>query len=348
MNRRGIVGAVVVVVGLGVVALGVAWWLLERDNGTAVAGWGERLGLDGGGAGDLSGAGFVEGLAVTVAAEVPGQVAVVEVSEGDEVAAGDVLLRLESEVLAAQSDQATAAVDQARARRDRLAAGASAAELAGLMAAVDQAEAALDGADRVLASTSAGSGGTAVEVARQRQAAAQRDVARAALALAEARLAAARAGPAPAQLLAADAAVAAALARKAGVDAQLARLAVRSPISGTVTAAVVRSGEAVGPGTPLVTVVRQDPLDLRVYVPEADLDQVAVGQRVTVQVDGLPDDSVRGTVVAVADQPEFTPRNVQTREGRSQLVFAVTVRLPNPDGTLKPGMAGTATLEEDE
>jgi HlyD family secretion protein len=183
---------------------------------------------------------------------------------------------------------------------------------------------------------------------RRRLAAAQREAASAALRLALARLAAARAGPAPTQLRAAEAAVAAAAARLGALDAQRARLELRAPITGVVALAAVRPGESVTAGAPLVTVVRQDPLELRIFVPEAELDKVEVGQAATVQVDGLPDEAFDGEVVAVADEPQFTPRNVQTREGRAQLVFAVTIRLPNGDGRLRPGMAGTATLEVDE
>jgi len=87
---------------------------------------------------------------------------------------------------------------------------------------------------------------------------------------------------------------------------------------------------------------------LTVYVPENKLGQVRVGQRVEVRVDSFPERLFSGRVVAIAHEAEFTPRNVQTQEERVNMVFAVDVRIPNPDHALKAGIPADAVIVTEE
>jgi len=83
---------------------------------------------------------------------------------------------------------------------------------------------------------------------------------------------------------------------------------------------------------------------LTIYVPQDQLGRVNLGQDVRVEVDSFPDQVFRGTVFAIADEAEFTPRNVQTEEDRVNMVFAVDVSIPNPEHKLKPGVPADATI----
>jgi HlyD family secretion protein len=83
-------------------------------------------------------------------------------------------------------------------------------------------------------------------------------------------------------------------------------------------------------------------------VPESKLGHVAIGQEVAVSVDSFPDRAFMGEVVAIADEAEFTPRNVQTQEERVNMVFAVEVYIPNPDHALKPGLPADAVIVTEE
>jgi multidrug efflux pump subunit AcrA (membrane-fusion protein) len=83
-------------------------------------------------------------------------------------------------------------------------------------------------------------------------------------------------------------------------------------------------------------------------VPEDQLGKVNIGQDVEVQVDSFPDQIFRGTLVVIASEAEFTPRNVQTEEERVNMVFAVDVTIPNPDHKLKPGVPADATIITEE
>ena len=102
------------------------------------------------------------------------------------------------------------------------------------------------------------------------------------------------------------------------------------------------------PGATLLTLGDLDEATLTVYVPEDKLGQVKIGQQVEVYVDSFPERTFIGTVVAIAQEAEFTPRNVQTKEERVNMVFAVEVNIPNPDHALKPGLPADAVIITEE
>jgi HlyD family secretion protein len=130
------------------------------------------------------------------------------------------------------------------------------------------------------------------------------------------------------------------------LEAQLDKLTLRAPIGGQVLKRVVSRGEVVGAAAPLLTVADQSVLKLTLYVPERELGRVRVGQGVAISADPFPGRTFRGEVQSIATRAEFTPRNVQTARDRQALVFAVKVRVPNPDGGLKAGLPVDATFED--
>ncbi len=175
---------------------------------------------------------------------------------------------------------------------------------------------------------------------------AQYDVAGATVALAEAQLQGLEMGATPQQIAAAEAQVEIARAALQALKVQVERFRLAAPISGLVLARPVRVGEVAMPGSSLLTLADLDQMTLTVYVPEDQLGRVWLGQPVSVSVDAYPDRAFPGTVSYISDEAEFTPRNVQTREERVNMVFAVRIKLPNPDHALKPGMPADALLQE--
>lgn len=117
---------------------------------------------------------------------------------------------------------------------------------------------------------------------------------------------------------------------------------VRAPMDGTVLYRSVEPGEVVSPGQPLVTIADLDDLSLTVYVPEDQYGTIQLGGVYPVTVDSFPDEVFEGRVSHIADKAEFTPRNVQTVEGRKTTVFAIELDLPKGDIRLKPGMPADA------
>jgi len=126
-------------------------------------------------------------------------------------------------------------------------------------------------------------------------------------------------------------------------------LTVRAPSAGTVMVRTIERGEWVQPGTPLYTLVDLGQLYLKIYVPEPDIGKIVLGRQARVYVDAFPGRFFPAHVSKVASEAEFTPKNVETREERVKLVFAVELALDgNPDGVLKPGMPADAVVRVEE
>jgi HlyD family secretion protein len=117
-----------------------------------------------------------------------------------------------------------------------------------------------------------------------------------------------------------------------------------APTSGTITLKAVEPGEFVMVGANLLRLTYLDVVRLTIYVGEAELGNVRLGQKATVTIDTEGGKSFEGTVVYISPVAEFTPKNVQTKEERTKLVFGVKIEVPNPQGTLKPGMPADARL----
>jgi multidrug resistance efflux pump len=113
---------------------------------------------------------------------------------------------------------------------------------------------------------------------------------------------------------------------------------IRAPISGVVLDRLVEPGEVVAAGASILIVTNLDDLTLTVYVPEDRYGQINLGQKYQVTVDSFPNLTFTGVVSHIADQAEFTPRNVQTIDSRKNTVFAIKLKLAPSGGKLKPGM----------
>jgi multidrug efflux pump subunit AcrA (membrane-fusion protein) len=175
---------------------------------------------------------------------------------------------------------------------------------------------------------------------------AQYDIAASAVGLAQVQVDGLNMGAMPEQIAAVEAQVEIARSAVETLWVQADKFTLVAPISGLVLERPVHAGEVALPGGPLMTLADLDNLTLTLYVPEAQLGRVQIGQPVSVTVDAYPDRTFVGTVTFIASEAEFTPKNVQTREERVNMVFAVKVKLPNPDHALKPGMPADAVLVE--
>ena len=302
--------------------------------------------------------GNIEATEVHTAAEVSGRIVELRVDEGDRIEAGAVIARLDTEdtmlqIARTRADRATAVaqlrlleagsraedIRQARAQVDATAADAAAvdAEVKGAQLDLDRFQA--------LLTANAGSvkqrddARARVDTAKARQRAGQDRVrsAREALARLEA-------GTRPEEIQTARARVAAADAQIAVLEKSERDAAVISPIAGIVTQKLVDAGEIVARGTPLVVITDLDHAWANLFVPEPMVPRVTIGQAATVLTDaGGP--GLEGKVTFVSPRAEFTPRNVQTAEERSKLVYRLKVTVDNSAGVLKLGMPVDAELK---
>jgi len=129
-------------------------------------------------------------------------------------------------------------------------------------------------------------------------------------------------------------------AQVARVDERIRKSQIRNPIGGTVLATYIRTGEVVQSGQPLYKIANLGAVDVRAYVAEAQLSQIHLGTAAEVAVDrgngALA--TLRGQVTWISSQAEFTPTPIQTRAERTDLVYAIKIRVANRDGVLKIGM----------
>ncbi len=122
------------------------------------------------------------------------------------------------------------------------------------------------------------------------------------------------------------------------IDAQMTKLTVYAPMDGVILVRNVEPGEFVQPGATAFTMADLNNITITVYVPEDRYGQITLGQQASVTVDSFPGETFTAEVTHIADQAEFTPRNVQTVEGRSSTVYAIKLKVTNSDGKLKIGM----------
>jgi HlyD family secretion protein len=300
--------------------------------------------------------GHVEATEVQLSADVGGRLLELRVAEGDRVAAGDVIARLDTRDIELQTERLRAERAAADAQLRSVQRGARQEDVRQAEAQVDaaRADAAAAAADLQAAETdlarfegllaaNAGSekqrddARARVNVARERERGA-RDRVRAAGEVV-ARL---QAGATREEMDAARARVAAADAQIAILEKSRADAAVTAPAGGVVTQKLVEAGEVVAPRMPLVVITDLDHAWANLFVPEPAMPRISLGQAAVVTTDA--GNRIEGKVTYLSPQAEFTPRNVQTADERSKLVYRIKVSVDNSQGILKPGMPVDAEL----
>jgi HlyD family secretion protein len=268
----------------------------------------------------LYGNGHVEGTEVRVSSEVTGRVIDSRLVEGKTVAAGDVLVRIDdtdSRIQLNQSQAAKADLEQLRARQET--------ELIPLRHHLSTAQADLE---RYRSLKESG----VASVQRLDQAEnAYREAQRQVTAL-------------EGQIAATDALLDVARQRVDLAQLQVGKAEIRSPIAGVILVKAIETGEFAAPGKPVAVLVDLQSLELKVFVPEADIGRIKLGDEARVKTSAFPDWFYGARVSRVDQQAQFTPRDIHMPEERTRMVFGVTLDLANPTGELKPGMPADAWI----
>lgn len=313
-------------VALGVAACLAAAGCAQRDPG-----------------GTLVLAGTLEARAVEVGSLVGGRVETVAVDEGSEVAAGDLLVAFETELVDRELDGARARVAAAEARVAAAEAKLALAEAGPRREAVERARIDWEASKTDLRRFEALHAEGVVDRAAYDRTVVREASARQSFEEAERGTRREEIDAADANLAAERAALEIELAAVARLERQRQELFVAAPVAGRIETIDLRKGDLVAPNRPVATLLEPTELWVRVYVPEPRLGEVAVGAEVAVRVDTWPERSFVGRVVEIRHQAEYLPRNVQTLDQRSDQVFGVKVAL-DPASELRPGMAATVTL----
>ncbi len=301
--------------------------------------------------------GHVEATEVRLAPDAGGRVLTLSAKEGDRIEPGQVVLTLDARDVVLAIDRAKAEraaaeaqlrVVQATARPEdvRQAESQIATAKADQSAAESELAAANQDLERfeTLLRTNSGSqkqrddAATRRNVARDRVSAAQSRVRSA-----EETLVRVRAGARREEVAAARARVDVVSAQIAALEKALGDATLVSPIGGIVTEKLVEVGEIIAPRAPALVVVDLDRAWADVFVPEPIVPALRIGQPATVFTDA-GGAGLAGTVSNISPKAEFTPRNVQTAEERSKLVYRIRISVDNKDGILKQGMPVEAEL----
>jgi HlyD family secretion protein len=263
---------------------------------------------------EIGGSGFIEATSVVVSAETAGRLEALYTGEGDAVAAGTTIGVIDSSTIKLQ-------IDRARAQQQS---AVSAVEIARI--AIDQtaydAGLARKEFDRVAALIGKGSANQQ-QYDQTENRYKQSELAR----------------------RSAQVTYAARQADLARIEAEIALLRRQledcypsAPVSGVVIDKLTEPGELLAPGKPIVEIAKIDTVWVKIYLPARDLPVVKLGGDAAVDLEDGKTAPLGGKVVWIADEAEFTPKNVQTAEARADLVYAVKVNIPNPQGLLKIGM----------
>lgn len=289
--------------------------------------------------------GIVEIQEVRLGSKLGGRVAETAVTEGDLIPPGQLLVRFEMPEMEAQKQQQEARVRLAEAELLKARNGPRPEEIRYARSEFEAAEADLklakedfERAERLMRQGS-------LARAEHDFARAARDRVQGRVAMARARHELVLAGTRQEEIEAAAATVQEARAKLKEIEAHLAEGSVRAPERCVVEVLAVRKGDLVPAGQPVVRVLRADDMWVRVYVPETDLGKIRLHQHVTVTCDAYPERRFEGEVIQIASQSEFTPRNVQSVDERRHQVFGVKVRVADPQGVFKAGMAAEVTIE---
>jgi HlyD family secretion protein len=309
--------------------------------------------------------GTVEAVTVDLSAKIQGTLKSVAVKAGDTVSKGQLVAELSRNDLQAQRERDALAVLKAEAALADLQSGARDQEIKEAALALDTAgvnykQASIDYEQAAADYEQAATDHERLEFLYEAGAISQSEYEKAAnmlkksanmmetaanrLKLAEnqveaarARLSLLRSGNRPQQINAARVEVERSKAVLQATEAMLEDLKITSPLDGEVLSKNYEEGEYVTPGAPVITVADLSDMWIKLYIPTDDLPHIRLGQQVTFTVSGKTR-VFSGVVEEIASKGEFTPKTIQTKQERANVVFGVKIRVEDTGGVLKPGM----------
>lgn len=288
--------------------------------------------------------GTVDARQIDVSFQAGGRIGRLLADEGQTVQAGRAIAELDASDLQLAAQRARAQAESARKAYASLKAGARPQELRGAEAAVAQAAADRRFADLAVVRTRELVAQHFVSPEQMDRARSTADAAAARQDQASQTLALLRAGARPEDLQRAQADVQAAEAAQAAAERMLAYASLVSPVGGVISVRLAEAGQVVAAGQPVLRIAELTQPWVRAYVAQADLTRVQLGQPVQVRVDGLPGQVLPGKLSFISPQAEFTPKTVETKALRVDLVYRIKVDVEDREHRLKIGMPADVTI----
>lgn len=281
---------------------------------------------------------------VNLSFRVGGKLAQVARDEGDAVKAGDIVARLDAEPYQRELAQAQGQAASLRARLALLQAGNRPQEIAQARALTREREVTYANAERLYKRMEDLSATKAVAIQDRDDAEARYHEAEARLRSSREQQALLEAGFRTEEIAQAQANLAQAEAAQAAAELRLQDAALVAPSDGVVLTRAQEPGAMLASGATVLTVCLQNPVWVRAYISETDLGRIHPGMKVQVYTDAHPDKCYTGQIGYISPQAEFTPKNVETAELRTSLVYRLRVVMENPDENLRQGMPVTVRI----
>lgn len=291
----------------------------------------------------IDGNGTIEVEEVKLSSQTGGELKQTQVEEGDKVTAGKLLAQIDDSTLKLQLEQAQSKSEQAKAHLELLELGAHPKDIekaeANLEQARDQFALAEKEWERAQSLYSSGN----ISQQRYDTAEANYKTTRSGYKAAQAALERLRQPARPQEITNAEESLKQARLQAEILKQRIEHCRIISPISGVVSEIYYKEGEFIPAGRPVISVRNPKEASVTVYVPEPELARLSIGENAEVFVDGHSE-SFSGNISHINEEAEFTPKNIQTRESRVKLVYAITIDVNNTKGILKPGMPADVRL----
>lgn len=294
--------------------------------------------------GVITSTGTIESVNVTVSSKVSGQIKSINIKEGDKVKAGDLLLTIDHDLLDIQLRQAQSGVDLAQAQFNLVKNGATKNDIRIQGDLVEQARVNLDAAklekdraENLLKENS---------ITRQQydNAVSRYDLAATQYKTAQDNLTKIKNISRPEDIESARANLNKAISAYDLLKKNIEDCSVYAPVNGIISKKFVEQGEIINPQSSLLKISDLETVNLMIYVSETELGKVKLNETADVTVDSYKDKVYKGKVIFISPEAEFTPKNIQTKDERTKLVFGVKLEIANPQFDLKPGMPADAKL----
>lgn len=289
--------------------------------------------------------GTIETTNAVVSSQVVGQVEKIIYGEGSFVNAGDTVLIINHESYLLQLRQAEAARDLAKAQLDLLTNGARKEDIKLVEEQFNQAKSNFDLSQKDKERFQSLYDSQSITKKQFDDIAARFDIAQSQLNSAKENLTKIKNIARPEEIRQAKSNYEKAEANAALIQKSINDCFVTAPFNGTIVKTFAEKGEMLSMLSNLFKISDLSKVELVIYVSEEDLGKVKLGQKAEVSTDTYKDKSYEGKVIYISPEAEFTPKNIQTKDERTKLVFAVKIEIPNPNFELKAGMPADAIVK---
>ncbi len=286
----------------------------------------------------ISGSGIIEAKEVDISAEIPARIIKLYYDEGDEVNIGDLIVVLDDSDYVKALEREKAAMRAAQSRLNDLLAGAREQELKRAEAELDAARASMEKAKADLERFQSLYEEDIISYEMLQSAETQSDVTRENWRAAGENLKLLDEGRRKDEIETAQWELKRAEAAVEMAKIKLGYTRIKAPTQGRILSKNFEEGELPVVGSPIMTLADIKNPWVKIYVGERYYGKVKLGQQAFVESDSFPARDFKGTVSFISSEAEFTPKNIQTKEERVKLVFAIKVSLDNEEEELKPGM----------